>query len=54
MNTQQLLDTEYTAKEAGVASIQVTNAEETKRAIETFLASGNGIESDARREEVAR
>jgi len=45
---------DYPVKEAGVASIQVNNAEETKRVIETFLASGAGIESAARREEVAR
>jgi HAD superfamily hydrolase (TIGR01484 family) len=45
---------DYPVKEAGVASIQVNNAEETKRVIETFLASGVGNESDARREEVAR
>jgi phosphomannomutase len=45
---------DYPVKEAGVVSIQVNNAEETKRVIETFLASGAGIESDARREEVAR
>jgi len=45
---------DYPVKEAGVVSIQVNNAEETKRVIETFLASGAGIESAARREEVAR
>jgi hypothetical protein len=33
---------------------QNRKAEETKRVIETFLASGAGIESAARREEVAR
>ena len=45
---------DYPVKEAGVVSIQVNNAEETKRVIETFLASGAGIESAARREEIAR
>jgi phosphomannomutase len=45
---------DYPVKEAGVVSIQVNNAEETKRVIETFLASGDGIESDARREEAAQ
>jgi hypothetical protein len=45
---------ENTVKEAGVVSIQVNNAEETKRVIETFLASGAGIEPAARGEEVAR
>jgi hypothetical protein len=45
---------DHPVKEAGVVSIEVNNAEETKRVIETFLASGAGIESDARREEVAR
>jgi HAD superfamily hydrolase (TIGR01484 family) len=45
---------DYPVKEAGVVSIQVNNAEETKRVIETFLAGGPGIESTARREGVAR
>jgi phosphomannomutase len=45
---------DYPVKEAGVVSIPVNNAEETKRVIETFLASGAGIKSAARREEVAR
>lgn len=44
---------DYPVKEAGVVSIQVNSAEEAKRVIETFLASGTGVESDARREAVA-
>ena len=45
---------DYSVKEAGVEAIQVNNAEETKRVVETFLARSAGIESTARREEVAR
>ncbi|MGL5018750.1 MAG: HAD-IIB family hydrolase [Luteolibacter sp.] len=45
---------DYSVKEAGVLSIQVKSAEETKSVIGTFLASGTGTESAAHREEVAR
>lgn len=45
---------DYPVKEAGVVSIQVNNAEETKRVIETILACMDGIVHTALREEVAR
>ena len=45
---------DYPVKEAGVASLQVKNVEETKRIIETLLAFMDGIERLVVREEVAR
>jgi phosphomannomutase len=39
---------DYPAKEAGVVSIQVRDAEETKRVIETLLACSAGIDAGAK------